>query len=829
MQRSTNVFSSHPLRFLARQIRASLFTIVLLALGIGLPTAMFSVLDGALLRGLPFPDGERIVSVSTGESVEWPMPKGDFLFLREHQDVFSEMAAFRTFNSVVTRPEVGSKGLTASYVTANLFSMLGVEPAFGRGFVAGDEDPSAPSVAVLSHGAWQSYFGGDPDVLGRAVLLNREPMTVVGVMPEGFQFPVRQQAWAALHWEGRSWSEGGVFGIGKLRTGVAPGVAEAALAPFAARLDEELPLAEGRRVHVSGFVDALVPEEIARSLRLMLWAVLGVLLVASANAASLRLGDALAREHELSVRRALGARTGQILRLLVGEALVVVAVSTAAGVGIAWLLVRFVGRALLRDGMLARLFWVDARLDLRACLFAVAMAAAATLIGGLVPALWSLRRRSLRLGGGATGRATGAAGRAGAVGLGALRLAGLLVAAQIAVCFTLVSGSGLLATSGLRLLSREPGFDPGRLMRTMVNTYQAELESPEARRAFWDALFARLAEDPEIEGATLANGVPWGDRRGVRGVPVRSGPDSAPGPVADLDALPRAELLRVVPGFFETLRLPLLSGRVFEPADASARVEGAGTAAALYPAIVSASFARRHLGRSPLGASVEVFLAPRSPEPVRVTVVGVVADRGQGRAESPFAEDSVYLPWRSADVGGGFLLVRSRGEPGGLIRRIDQGIAAVDPLVATLDDRTYAEDVADHFWVERRLAQLVSAFGVVSLLLSALGLFGVIVLSFEWRRGELAVRSALGARPGDLGALVLREGGLRIALGLALGVGLAWVTHRLLIVFLHGIEPWDPLVTGASAVTVALVLLAAILGPVARAARSDPAELLRSE
>lgn len=807
---------------LVRRLRSSLPVIALLALGIGLPTAMFSVLDGALLRGLPFPDGERIVSVSTGESVEWPMAKEDFLFLRDHQDVFEEMAAFRTFNSVVTRPEAGSKGLTASYVTANLFSMLRVEPALGRRFAAGDEEASAPAVAMLSHAAWQSHFGSDPEILGKTVFLNREPMTVVGVMPEGFLFPVRQQAWAALRWEGRPWSEGPLFGIGKLRPGVAPEAAEAALAPLAERLDEMGGSGGGRRVHVRGFVEGLVPAEIDRSLRLMLWAVLGVLLVASANAAGLRLGDALARDRELAVRRALGARTGQLLRLLLGEAAALVAVGTAAGLGIAWLLVRFVARAMLRDGMLGRLFWVDAQIDLRSCLFAVALAAVAVLVGGLVPALWSLGRRDLSLG-------ARAVGRTGHRGPGALRLTGALVVGEIAICFALVSGAGLLVESGLGLLAREPGFEPDHLMRTMVTTYQAELESQEERRAFWNRLFTRLAEDPEVAGATLASGVPWGARRGALGVSVRTGSDAPPVDGAGPEALPRAELLRVVPGFFEVLHLSLVAGRSFERADARAAPAGEGEATSAVPAVVSASFALRHFDGGAVGGSFELLPDPRSPEPVRATVVGVAADRASGKGDGPFSGDAVYLPWSTADAGGGFLVVRGRTTAAGLIRRIDRAIASVDPLVATLDDRTYAEDMAEHLWVERRLAQLVSSFAVLSVVLSAFGLFAVIALSLEQRKAELGLRSALGARPGDLGALVLRDGGRRVLLGLALGAGLAWASHRLLVGFLHGVGPWDPGILGAAAAGVSLVLLAAIVGLAVRAAGTDPAEVLGSE
>jgi predicted permease len=818
-------------RALLRRPRSSAFSLAVLALGIGVPTAMFGVLDGVMLRGLPFPEGDRIVTLTTGGGYDRPMPVADFRALRDGgggEGAFSAVAAFRTFNTVVTREGAGSEGLIASYVTSNLFHLLGVEPALGRGFTLEDEAPAAPAVVLLSHGVWRARFAGDPAVLGETVIVNREPMTVVGVMPEGFGFPVRHDAWAALKWQGRLWSGEPVFAVGRLRPGLGPEEAEAELAPVAARLDEERPLGTGadvtgseraaREVHVRRYTEALLPPEVQRSLKLLLWAALGVLLVACANGAGLRLGDALARRHDLAVRRAVGAGAGQLLRLHLAEAVVLVAASAAAGLGLAWLLVRLASLYLLQGSMLVRQFWIDVRLDLRSCLFAVAVAAVSVVLAGLAPALWSLRGADLRLSGSA------AAGRSSEA-RGGLRLAGALVVAQIALCFALVSGSGLLVKSGLALLAEEPAYDPRGLLRVLVSGYQAELDEPEARRAFWQALLPRLEAAPEIAGVAVANGVPWSGR-GAPTVPVRTGPADGREP----DGLPRAGLFRVSPGFFETLGLPILAGRLLDagddPAPGSA---GEGAPGPELPVVVSASFARRHFAGSPLGAPFELLSPFGDGEPLRARVVGVAADQGLGRSDEPYSEDAVYAPFSTSRSAGGFLVARGRGGKAGVVRAIDREIAGVEPRVATLDEATFEEDRAEETWVERRLAGLVSVFAAIALALCAAGLFGVVTLALQRRTRELAIRSALGAVPRELGALLLRTGAAHVSAGLAAGAGLAWAAHRSVQGFLYQVEPWDPLVTAGAAAGVVAVLLAAVLGPVTRAARTDPAEVLASD
>jgi predicted permease len=803
------------------------FTVLVLALGIGLSTALFSLLDGVLLRGLPFPDGDRIVTLHTLGEAGRPMPAADFQFLQREQRILPKIAAFRTYNSVVTRPGEGSKGLTATYVTGNLFSMLGVQPLLGRNFSPADEDPAAPAVAMISHQVWQSHFAGDPQVLGRTILLNREAMTVVGVMPPGFRFPVRQEAWGVLRWEGRPWSQAGVFGVGKLPPTLSPAAAADRLQPLMASLDGAAPRPEARRFLAVPYVEAVAPAALQTALRLMLFAVLGVLLIAVANAANLRLADALAREQDLIVRRALGARGGQVLRLLMAEAVLLVGASTAAGMVTGWLLTRLVAARFLQGSGLVRLFWIDVRFDLRAGVFAVAVAAGVVLLSGLLPALWALRRKDPRI----------AQRSRSSRSSGTLRLIQGLVAGEVALCFALVVASGLLVQSGVALLSQTPAFDPTHLTRTLVNTYQADWQTPAEARAFWREVLPRLAARPEIAGVTLTDTVPW---QSARRVSVRTDPTDD----HDTAALPEAEFRRILPGFFATMRWPLVMGRTLGDGDLPPVAPGPESLdrhdPAPLPVVVSASFARHYFPDEPLGQRFDLMPTAQDPAPRTATIIGVVADGGLGRrdrrgrrdrSDRSDSEDAIYAPFAFPPQGGAFLVVRSRdgATTAGLQRILDQGIARANPLVATLDAQSYAAARAEQVWVERRLAELLSFFSAASLLLSAIGLFGVISLSVHYRRKELAIRSALGARPGNLRARLLAEGAVCGALGLGFGGLLFTLGQGALRAFLHGVEPWDPAILASTTAAVVGVLLLATLVPAQRAAATDPATVLKEE
>jgi putative ABC transport system permease protein len=794
-----------------RNPRSTALAVLVLGLGIGTSTALFSVLDGVVLRGLPFRDGDRIVSVSTGEGRDWPMPITDLTALRERRQPFDEIAGFLSLNSVLSHPQRGTRSFTTSYVTGNLFPMLGAEPLFGRTVRLEDEDPAAPSIVVLSHAVWRSHFAGDPDVVGETVLLNRESATIVGVMPEAFQFPIRQEAWSAYRGSVHPWSTRTLFAVARLPEGRTAAGAEIALASLLPALDEILSQEKPRRAWVTPYTEAVLPVEIQRALRLMLWAGIGLLIVACANTSNLRLAQGLAREHERSVRSALGASRLDLLRLQIAEALALATAGAIVGLGLAWLLTRLASQHLLHGSMLVRQFWIDVRLDARSLAFAGAALVLALLCGGLLPALWSGR---------STKPVPAPRATVPRLALGAQRT---VVALEVAVSLALLVGTALLVQSAISLLAPPLGFDPTALSRTLVNTYQARLDEPAAQEAFWARTLAGLRARPEIDGAVLVSRPPWtgwvGSDAGAR---VRVA--GAAG-VATID-LPEVALHYIAPGTLETLRLPLRQGRALDQSDVPAVSYDGATLddrAAERPIVVSESFARRHLVAPPLGQALELW-PPGRERPVKARIVGVAADLGLDRPGSPRAEERLYLP---AHLAGGFLLVRARHPGAEVLRVIDEELARGNPLVATLDHRTLEQDRAEQTWVERRLAQLFVLFGGVAVLLGGVGLYGVLDLVARQRERELGIRAALGAVPRQLFALVMHESGRMIAFGLAIGAGLSvWLVRQL-----------DGLVHGgassrqaAAGVAIAVVLLAATLAslrPAQRASAVDPAETLR--
>ncbi|HVR29119.1 MAG TPA: ABC transporter permease [Thermoanaerobaculia bacterium] len=809
-------------RAVARRSRSSALTVAVLALGIGLVAAMASVLRGVWLRGLPFPDGDRIVAFSTGSSAAYAMRPDDWRAIRDAQRALSEVAAFRTFNAVVTEPSRSrlqrSVGTTVTYVTANLFPMLGVQPIVGRGFAVADEDPGAAPVALLSYSLWQREYAGAPDVVGRVVEINGEPTIVVGVMPKGFHFPVRQEIWGILRFAGRPWSASGLFAVGKLGAGASPRQAAAELGALVARLDLESPLGEARQHRLEPYVDAVLHSGMQRALRLMAVAVAGVLLAACLNVAGLRLVDAAARESELAVRSALGASRARLTALLFGEALCLAGAGVLGGLGVAWALVELAARRLVAGGPLRSSFWIDVRLDPQVLGIAALAGGAAAVLGGLTPALWSSARAALRL------RARSSDP------LPSSAMVRIVLAGQIAAGFVLLLFTGLMASTALALSRPALGFDPAGLASAIV--YQPQLDTPDARRAFNQRLLASLEARPEIETATLASFWPWGRSSAAGGGPRRtpivvegsSGP-----PRAEPPAVPH---LQVMPGFFAAMRLALLEGRAFDGADlhAARSLEDVGgesgdRAASPRPVVVSRSFARRHLD----GAAVGKVIQLGAPESRRVEIVGVVADLGIERGSDPSAAAMIYEPYLVASRSGGFLVVRGRGAASSVTRAIDRAIADADPRAAAIDHQTFDQAMAESTWIERRLAQVLSLFAIATLLVAACGLYAVLASTVERRAREFGIRLAVGATPGDVRALVLRACGGHLLLGVATGAALAALLSRFLQPFLYRVEIWDPTISAMAIAAVALTAAVASLRPAHGAARTDPAITLRAE
>lgn len=407
-----------------------------------------------------------------------------------------------------------------------------------------------------------------------------------------------------------------------------------------------------------------------------------------------------------------------------------------------------------------------------------------------------------------------------------LRLQRAIVAFEVGASFALLAGTALLLQGARELLSTRPGFDPDGLSRTLVNTYQARLDDPSARLHYWQRALEGLRARPELAGVTLVSRPPWWVDGGLAARVRVEG-----SPVATPDRLPAVALDLLLPGAIEMLGMPVLQGRGFLDDDASPPSRGpdGGSEPAARSRersmVVSESFARRRLTGPPLGQRLELWLGS-AEEPTLGRVVGVVADLGLDRTDHPGAEERVYLPM---DEPGRFLLVRARTARGEVLRVLDEELARANPLVATLDHRTYSQERAEATWVERRLLQLFLLFGGAALLLSAAGLFGVLMLAARRRERELGIRAAIGARPRDLRALVWRQGGQAVAAGLLAGAWPVALVLRLLDEVLAGVEVHAPLALVLAALVIAAATLGATLPPARRAGGADPARLLRAE
>ena len=799
------------IRRLTRRSSASIVSIALIGLGVGLTAAFFSVLDSALLSGLPFQGGDRLIAFSTREAAGWPMPLEDFRAIEEEQGSFDWVLPFRSFNTMVTHDDV-TRGMIGSYVHHELFDRFGVRPVLGRGLQAEDARPDHTAVALISHRLWQDLFGGSQDVLGTQVVLNREPTIVIGVMPPGFQFPIRQDVWGVMRPRGREWSDGFVFGVGRLARDATIERARGDLARIVQGLEEAAPDDQARNVAIERFVETNIGERSQAALRAMVIASLGLLLLAVANLANIRLGHTIERQRELDTRLALGSGAHGLARMLLVENLALGALGTMFAVGVAWALCETLGPALLAGGGLARIYWIEAGIDLRLMALIVGVGMSSSVLGALVPiasVFWRARQhdsesatptQTLRV------RSRGSRWTRG------------LVITQVGLCFALLLGAGLFAAAARSLLDTEPGFDAEHLASVQLSAYQAELDDDE-RNAMFEQLLRELDARPEVTATSLASSSPWGyvPRRAV-GLDRELLASRTEGLLSVLtDEGPRPAVMSIGAGFLETLELPLLAGRDFDQSDFDGDTASA---------IISRALAERLFDTSRDAIGKNLILAGR-PSASDLRVVGVTADLRLDRSDGQHRDLHLFVPEREADAY--VLLVRKRSDQMTALSLVEDALRVVNPRVGTLEELDVETALASSLWVERRLSQILSLFGAAALLLSAAGTYAVISLMVRTREHEMGVRAAVGAAPRDLVRLVLGQGAAQVVAGLVVGclailAGFRLVDH----VLVEGLT-WQPGVALGAAALVTLSSLAACWGPTRRAARTDPTLCLRRD
>jgi predicted permease len=789
----------HAVRSLVRQPGFTAVALVTLAVGIGANTAVFSVVNGVLLRPLPYPDAGRLVmvfrTVPRFGFDRSPSSFPDFSDWRAQAAGVVRLAAYGGTGLTLDTPD-GAERLTGARASADLAAVLGVTPALGRWFGPDDDQPGGPAVIVLSHALWRSRFGQDAGVVGRSVTLSGRAYTVVGVARADFQFPSdATQFWVPLQGDASRMERDSNFltVIGRLGPGVTVERAQAELAALAARIDAEAP---GANQGYGLFVEprhAFVVRQARQALWVFLGAVALVLLIACANVANLVLARGASRSREMAIRAALGAGRGRLARLVLTESAMLGLAGGILGVGVAWAVLRAI-LTLGRD-LVPRLD--EVRLDPVMLGFTAAVALGSGLLFGTVGALTAGRARGFE------DLREGATFRAGVSRRGR-RLQHGFVVLQVALAVTLSLGAGLLVNSFLKLTAVQPGFDPERLVAGRV--------APEgdSRAPFLERVLERTAALPGVEAAALVYDLPFGPH-GFSGGAV---PEER---TEDEDQAPAIAGNVVAGDYFSALRIPVRRGRRFEAGD---------DAAATPVVIVNETLARSFWpGQDPLGRRMRVG----GSDEAWLTVIGVVGDVRQ-RSLWDAAQPGFYLPLAQATwVDGMFVVARSGLPAAGTVRSLREVVRQLDRSVPVTNVSVSAELIAQSVRTPRFRALVLAVFGAAAVVVTVAGVYGVIAFAVNTRRRELAIRVALGAAPAGLVTHVVR-GGLRLTLaGVVIGVAGALGLSRFLRTMLFGLTPHDPATIGAVVLALTLVTGAACYLPARRAAAADPLETMRAE
>ena len=788
----------YAVRQLIRTPGFSLVAVLTVALAIGASSSMFSVVNGVLLRPLPYPEPDRLVRVHevVPQFGRFSVAPATFLDWRQQATVFEHIAAINP-SSAVLNGTGDAVRLTGALVSWDTFDMLRVAPMLGRTFRAEEETAGKDTVVVISHGMWQNRLGGNRDVIGRSLNLNGVAVAVVGVMPADFNFPDGAEFWRPLTFPGKP-SRGGHFlsVIARLEPGVTVAQAGAEMKTIAERLAVQYPDQSANETADVVSLHEQTVGSIRPALLTLLAAVGVVILIACANVANLLLVRASVRDKEIAIRTALGAGRTRLVMQMLAESLVLAAAGGALGVLLAYLAIAPI-QSLSAGGIpRARNISIDATV----LAFATAVSILTGILFGLAPA-WQVSRSTI-------GSVLKEGGRS-SVGSGGRWMRNALLVAEVAMSIVLLVGAVLLLRSFARLTNVDPGFEPERVLAFRVGLPPATYPEDHNRIAFFDRLLQSLDARPDTTSAGMIQALPMrGDYSLSFTIRGRPQPKPNEGPSANY---------RVISAdYFKTLAIPLLRGRTFTAAD--------GPKSPLV-AVVDQKFVDRHFpGEDPLGKGIDIGNGTDG----YYEIVGVVGDVRQASMESN-PDPTMYVPFTQDVFSTMWVVARTTGDPARLTTAVRETVRAIDPSLPPYSITPLATIVSESVARRRFSMLLLGAFALMALFLAAVGLYGVVAYSVSQRTQEIGLRMAIGAQPGDVLRMVL-GGGMRLAiLGVVIGIASALAMAQVLATMLYEIRPFDP----ASYVTTATVLMAvAILAcyvPARRAMRVDPVVAMRQE
>jgi putative ABC transport system permease protein len=799
-------------RSLFKRPSFTIVAVIALALGVGANTAIFSVVYAVLLRALPYRDSDRLVTVwehnKTRGNAQNVINLGNFFDWKEQNRVFEDMATFFDMTANLTsggEPEE----IPSQIATPNLFNILGVNPIMGRDFTNDDGKPGAARVVLLSFGLWQRRFGGDPQIIGRKLLLNGNETTVVGVMPPDFNWHVKAgsmtrkmaEMWAPWQIDETMKRRGGRFAsaVARLKPGVTPEQAQAEMNVIGGQLERQY-----NEFNANWGVNVVpLRKQFTGEIRLALLVLLGavgmVLLIACANVANLLLARAAVRQREIAVRAALGAGRWRIVRQLLTESLLLAGLGGLAGLALAWwgtdLLVSLAPPDLLN--------LPQVKINAAVLGFTLGVSMLTGVIFGLVPALeatrlnltGSLKESGKNIGGGARSH----------------RLRNSLVIAEIALALVLLVGAGLLIRSFARLQGVDPGFNAHSLLTMKVSLPGRKYDTDQKRISFFRQAVAQMQSLPGVESAGAVSFLPFAAPHAGTLVEIEGRPKLPPG-----QGLGTGVMVSDV-NYFRTMQVPLKRGRLFTDQEA---------AEMRHVVVVNEAFARTNFpGEDPLGKRVTIYMK-NDNQPCEI--IGVVGDSKHMNLDAEVKPMS-YWPHPELTYSGMTLVIRTKGEPTAIAGAARNVIRTLDPEQPVADVRTMESLIGTSVARARFNTLLLTIFSTVALLLAGLGIYGVMAYSVAQRTHEIGVRMALGARATDVLRLVVRRGMALALAGVAIGVAASFALTWLMKTLLFNVSATDPLTFAGIPLLLIFVALMACLIPARRAAKVDPMVALRYE